>query len=103
MESFKVYVPSNASADRFPQNTASDFKVDLSNPIELKDNWEVGVESIFYNSNIGDANEKARFVLDSMIEEEVDVNDLFPFKFKVSTDNKWLGYSGVKPSSIVRS
>ncbi len=100
MDAFKVYVPSNASKQHYPQNNASNFQVSLNNPIQLDGQWEVGVESVYYNSNIGDENEQAQVIIQSRVEEESDINDSFPFKFKTSADNTWLGYHGVKPVSI---
>ena len=60
MESFKFYLPSNACENIYPNNTPNDYKTRLDNPIQLQGDWEVGVESVFYSSNIDNATEQAQ-------------------------------------------
>ena len=60
IESFKVYLPSNACHNIYPNNKPSDYKTRLDQTIELDGKWEVGVESIFYSSKVEDENEKAQ-------------------------------------------
>ena len=52
MESFKIYLPSNACYSIYPNNSSSDYKTRLDVPIALQGEYEVGVESIFYSSNL---------------------------------------------------
>ena len=59
MSSFKVYLPSNACPDIYPNNTPTDYHINFDNPIELEGQWEVGVESICYASKIYDSAETA--------------------------------------------
>ena len=51
MESFKVYLPSNACELLYPNNHPSDYKTSLDHSIHLDGEWDVGVESIFYASD----------------------------------------------------
>ena len=49
MESFYVVLPSDSSANYFPQNTIANFRTKLASPIELEPNkWEVGLVEISY-------------------------------------------------------
>ena len=103
MDSFKLYLPSNASMDRFPKNEPSNFRTQFSNPIQLQGMWEAGVESIFYSSSIGDKKEKAMVELNTKVKPQQVINDLYPFPFKLSKTNTWLGYQGATPTNIAKS
>jgi hypothetical protein len=49
MDHFYVTLPSDSSADYFPNNTIANFTTKLTMPIELKhDEWEVGLVEISY-------------------------------------------------------
>jgi hypothetical protein len=49
MDHFYVTLPSDSSADYFPNNTIANFTTKLTMPIELKhDDWEVGLVEISY-------------------------------------------------------
>ena len=102
-ESFKYILPSNASAAYYPKNTASDFQIHLNNPLYLTGEWQVGIESMYYSSNIGDKEEEATIELTCKSKKTVFVNDLYPFKFKVTADNKWRGYEGLFPKTITEN
>ena len=52
MNKFIVNLRSNDSLDKFPDNVLSDFCVKMSNPIELKGQWEVGLSEIQYTNSI---------------------------------------------------
>ena len=52
MNKFIVNLRSNDSLDKFPDNVVSDFCVKMSNPIELKGQWEVGLSEIQYTNSI---------------------------------------------------
>ena len=52
MDSFKVYLPSNACQFTYPDNKPSDYRTHLDDAIRLDGDWEVGVESIFYSANV---------------------------------------------------
>lgn len=99
-ESFTLVLPSNASGELFPKNTPSDFIVHLNNPIQLEGQWEVGVQSISYSAAIGDADEKAEVELSCKWKKVDVVNDLYLYQYKVSSDNKWLGYKGFVPKTF---
>ena len=95
MDSFKLVLPSNVSHDHFPKNTPANYQTYLHNPIQLDGKWEVAAESIYYSSNVENESEEA--VLDFAIEHEEDVlvNDIYKWRFKLSPNNTWLGYKGV--------
>ena len=96
MESFKLYLPSNASHEHFPNNTSSHYQTKLHEPIHLEGKWEVAAESVYYSANIDDEKEIAGVYFDIKAKEPRNVNDLYPFNFKVSPDEKWLGFYGVE-------
>ena len=88
-ESFEYVLPSNTSSTLYPNNTASHFTIVPDNPLQLQGAWEVGVKSIFYNSNIGDKTEKASVQLDYEKQNTTYANDIYPVKYKVASGNKW--------------
>lgn len=96
MDSFKVYLPSNASRDRFPNNSSSNFHTELSRPIELQGKWEVGLESIFYSSKVGSKKEKGSLYLNVKVEEKSFAYEEIPFTFRLTKDKRWSGYKGVR-------
>ena len=102
MDSFKLYLPSNSSSHHYPSNKASDFKTILNNPIRLKGSWEVGVESLYYNNDIGDINEDATISVYATYPKEVFVNEIYPYRFKVLSDNKW-SYDPIVPDTIPKN
>lgn len=56
MESFYIYLPSNSSADIYPDNTLSTYSTALRRPLQLRGDWEVGLAEISHPSlwtNIG--------------------------------------------------
>ena len=88
-ESFEYVLPSNTSSTLYPNNTASHFTIVPDNPLQLQGAWEVGVKSIFYNSNIGDKTEKASVQLDYEKQNTTFAKDIYPVKYKVASGNKW--------------
>lgn len=96
MESFKIYLPSNASTDRFPDNSSSNFHTELSRPIDLHGKWEVGLESIFYSSKLGSKKEKGSLDINVKVEKQSFVHEWLPFRFRLTKDNTWSGYKGVQ-------
>ena len=52
MNKFIVNLRSYDSLDKFPDNVLSDFCVKMSNPIELKGQWQVGLSEIQYTNSI---------------------------------------------------
>ena len=52
MNKFIVNLRSNDSLNKFSDNVLSDFCVKMSNPIELKGQWEVGLSEIQYTNSI---------------------------------------------------
>ncbi len=89
MESFKLYLPSNASVDHFPNNTPSNFQTHLSDPIQLEGNWEAGLESIFYSSKIGNDDEIARVRIDTKTEYRGLATLSYPLRYKLENNDKW--------------
>ena len=100
MDSFKVYLPSNASPDHFPKNTASDYRTKLNRPIELNGDWEVGIESLFYSSRVFRQEEKALLEFDVYTERTVFTNDIKPYCFKVNKNNTWKGLHTNYPDKV---
>ena len=45
---FYFTLPSNASAAMYPRNTASEYRTQLPDPVELEGDWEVGLAEIQY-------------------------------------------------------
>ena len=102
MDSFKIYLPSNASCDHYPNNNASNFKINLNNPIQLEGEWEAGVESIYYDNNIGDKNETSTIAVTTKTLIPTTVNDIYPYKFVLTSKQKW-PYLGYYPKVIPNS
>ena len=96
MESFKIVLPSNASYEHFPNNTSSHYQTYLHNPIQLEGKWEVAAESVFYSANIENRYEEAVLNLTIENEEKILVNDFYPWKFKLSLNGTWPGFTGVR-------
>ena len=96
MNSFKVYLPSNASSDRFPNNSSSDFRTELRHPIHLTGKWEVGLESIFYSSKLGSMKEKGSLDLNVKSHKKSFAYEDLPLHFHLTKDNTWPGYKGVQ-------
>lgn len=89
MSSFKIYLPSNASLQHYPSNKPSCFTTQFVNPIQLEGNWQVGVESIYYNSDIGNAEETGTVDITYNYKKQTLVNDLYHVKYKLTEDRKW--------------
>ena len=98
--SFEYILPSNTSSARYPNNSASHYTTVPNNPLQLEGAWEVGVKSVFYNSHIGDLKEKAAVKLDYEKRITTFVKDVYPMKYKVTSDNKW-DYSWRKVPSFI--
>ena len=49
---FYAVLPSNASPEIFPQNTTSNFKVQLSERMELHGNWQLALLEIHYPNTL---------------------------------------------------
>jgi len=96
MDTFPVYLPSNASTLIYPENTASDYHTRLDQPIRLEGEWEVGLQSINYVSKIDDSNEKSIIWLQYQIPKLVNEEDEF-FHFRLTPDKKWNGNNDVYP------
>lgn len=45
---FVQYWMSNASMNMYPKNKPQEFKIHLAKPLQLKGEWEIGLNSIFY-------------------------------------------------------
>ena len=48
MNTFYITLPSNSSKKLFPGNTAANYKTQLTHPIDLTGDWEVGLAEIQY-------------------------------------------------------
>ena len=101
MESFKVYLPSNACPNLFPDNTPTDYRIHFDKPIELDGKWEVGTESVTYSSHINDEKERSEIRLNVDWREDLMVNAHYPYEF-ITTDpdpsiGLWKGFDGILP------
>ena len=86
MESFKIYLPSNACYSLYPKNSSSDYKTRLDYPIVLDGEYEVGVESIFYSSQIeAKRDEKAQVFCTALAADGSSLDctvNVYPWRFK---------------------
>ena len=98
MDSFKVYLPSNACPEFFPNNTSTDYYTRFDKPINLHGQWEVGMESITYSSHINDEKEKALMHFFVKSKEVKTVNSLFPYEFITTPQTQWKGFKGIMPN-----
>ena len=89
MDSFRVYLPSNASMDVFPHNKPSDFKVQMNPPLQLDGKWEVGVENVCYHSAIADLNDIEKITLRPRGYRYKSMNEVFDFPYVLTSDGKW--------------
>ena len=48
---FYISLPSNASAEYFPENTQGSYRTKLSSPLNLGEFWEVGLSEIIIPRN----------------------------------------------------
>ncbi|MEL7181543.1 MAG: hypothetical protein AAFN63_17235 [Pseudomonadota bacterium] len=102
MESFKVYLPSNACPHLFPDNTPTDYRIRFDKPIDLNGQWEVGVESVLYSSRINDDKERSEIVLNVETTVDKTVNSLYPYEFITTSPDPdigvWKGFRGIVPT-----
>ena len=89
MESLRMFLPSNASMDVFPNNKPSDFKIQLNPTLHLDGEWEVGVESVCYHSAIADLDEMERITLMPRTYEPLSMNEVFDYSYVLTKDGKW--------------
>lgn len=99
MDSFPLYLPSNASAHLYPENTATNYRTRLEQPIRLDGSWEVGLQGINYASQLDYREEKETLHLN--YEENILANDEDAlFQFRLTPDEKWKGTNGVMPDKF---
>ena len=110
MDEFRVYLPSNSSTNLFPLNTSSNYTVSFNQPIILNVELEVGVESIFYKSQIKSTAENGSIDLSAYaFVDDVSILQVYPFKYKPTKDGKqnydWYqidsDYYGDEPSKMI--
>ena len=89
MDSFRVYLPSNASMDLFPDNIPSDYKIQMNPPLQLNGNWEVGVENVCYHSAIANTRESETLTVRTQTYETKTMNELFNYPYVLTKDGKW--------------
>lgn len=97
MNFFKVYLPSNACTELYPNNTPSDYRTRFDKPIDLKGNWEVGVESIIYSPYIDDEDERAHINVSIQKQKLTTVNNMRWFHYVLRSDDTWPGFHGIEP------
>ena len=89
MESLRVFLPSNASMDVFPNNKPSDFKIEMNPPLRLEGEWEVGVENICYHSAIANLEDTERITLMPRTYAPLSMNEVFDYSYVLTKDGKW--------------
>ena len=100
METFEVFLPSNACEDIYPDNTPSDFRTRFDNAIEFDGEWEVGVQSIFYSTHIDESVRKERLDCDVTTVKKTFANETNEYKFLLTEEGKWKGFLGVTPTEF---
>jgi hypothetical protein len=95
MDQFNVYLPSNACATIYPNNTSTNYKTRFGRNIQLDGEWEVGVESIFYASQFEDTQRRAQIHCSIALDQQL-VND----KFQLTPEGKWKGFDGIMPGEF---
>lgn len=89
MDNFRIYLPSNASTDLFPTNSPSNYTTALNHPLILNGDWEVGVESICYNSKIESNEESAIVDVTAYTMKVIPVTKVYKFQYKLPNNRKW--------------
>lgn len=100
MDSFKIYLPSNACSELYPHNTSSDYRTRFDKAIDLEGDWEVGVESIMYASLINDERERGQLKLSAKIKDKIPINNIYSYEFALKPDGTWAGFDGVVPDDF---
>jgi len=90
MDSFKVYLPSNASTQLYPSNSPSDYRTRLDQPINVDGDWEVGIESVFYSPNFQNEGEKARIDFVNVV-TSITVNSIYPYELITGSISRGIG------------
>lgn len=91
MDSFKLYLPSNASSDLYPRNRPSDYHTRLNDAINVDGEWEVGLESIFYSSNFHDETEKAKMAFHFKTVTSKTVNSSYHYEMVTGSNSNGIG------------
>jgi hypothetical protein len=75
--------------NKFPKNKPSDYRVELNRPLHLEGEWEVGVSSICYDSNIQNVNDLEEMILTPRTHDGITMNNAFQFPYNLTSDGKW--------------
>ena len=97
MDSFHIYLPSNACEFIYPNNTSTDYRTRLDHTMQLEGEWEVGVESIFYSSEIDNANKGTKIDFDVKTYKKC-LAGCEKFNFLLDKNEKWKGVKGILPT-----
>ena len=90
MDSFKVYLPSNACQFIYPNNKPSDYKTRFDNAIQLDGDWEVGAESVSYSALINNKEEKAQVYCNVRVsKKKYGSSSVRSSKYSFYPDVKW--------------
>ena len=98
--SFKIYLPSNACQEAFPRNTPTDYYTRFDKPINLKGDWEVGVEAIAYSSHINDKSDRAYITFTAQGINHAPIYSLIRDKFHLIEGGEWKGLKGIVPTKF---
>lgn len=76
-----MYLTNTDSIDKHPENTPSDFTVELSRPIFLDGDWECALREVRF---LGDVGEKYIYVCADLCEDSFVCDTVYPVLRKVS-------------------
>ena len=99
MEAFKVYLPSNACTDLYPNNSPSNYRTQFDKAIDLDGDWEVGVESVMYSPFLDDKLMKSVIEVTTTTRLGQYVNRLYSHEYHLNSDDEWPGFDGVMPEN----
>ena len=90
-QGFYLSCPSNASITIFKENTLSSFTVNLPQPLELKEEYDVGLAQIQYrqswnNTRSGNNTIEIRYSYPKSVKEKKITKDVPPGNYKNITD-----------------
>lgn len=88
-DSFYIYLPSNASMKKYPDNKPSDYQVELLQPLQLEGEWEVGVSNICYHSAIQNESAVEEMTISCKTYDTVPLNDIYHISYNLTKDGKW--------------
>ena len=74
---------------QFSNNTSTNYTTSFNHPLVLDGDWEVGVESVCYNSKIDGTEENASITASAYAITEIPITTVYKFNYKLKNDGKW--------------